>query len=175
MIHDGPAIHEKARVDLDTCAIGDGTFIWQFASVIRGAKLGQRCTIAANAIVDGAELGDSCLVGHAASIHPGTLIGEDVFIGPGAIICNDMWPRTSKEGFEADQLGSRPTVKIDNGASICAGAIVLPGVTIGMDAMVAAGVVCDRSVPPGHIMRRDGSVEPMPADGGIPRRMRWAP
>jgi UDP-2-acetamido-3-amino-2,3-dideoxy-glucuronate N-acetyltransferase len=175
MIVDGGAIHPQACVDKDSCAIGDGTFVWQFASVIRGAKIGQCCKIAANAIVDGAEMGDSCLIGHAASIHPGTVMGDDVFIGPGAIICNDFWPRTSKEGFDAEALEFKPTVKILDGACICAGAIILPGCTIGEDAMVAAGVVCDRSIPPCHIMRRDGSVEPMPADGGIPRRMKWAP
>ncbi len=174
MIVDGGAIHPKAHVE-DGCAIGDGTFIWQFASVIRSANIGQCCKIAANAIVDGATLGDSCSVGHAASIHPGTAIGDEVFIGPGVIICNDFWPRVCKDGFDFAALADRATVKIGNGACIGAGAIILPGVTIGDEAMVAAGVVVDRPIPAGHIMRRDGSVEPMPADGGIPRRMKWAP
>jgi UDP-2-acetamido-3-amino-2,3-dideoxy-glucuronate N-acetyltransferase len=81
VIHDGPAIHEKAHVDKD-CSFGDGTWVWQFASVIRGAVIGQRCSIGAQAIVDKAKLGDCVLVGHGASIHPGTVIENDVFIGP---------------------------------------------------------------------------------------------
>lgn len=173
MIHDGPMIHERAYVDKD-CSFGDGTFVWQFASVIRGAVIGQRCSIAANAIVDKAKLGDCVLVGHGASIHPGTVIENDVFIGPGSIICNDRWPRVSKAGFDFCALSTRSTVVIKEGASIGAGAIILPGVVIGAGSMVAAGVVVDRPVPSGQILRRDGSLEPMPPDDGASRRMHYA-
>lgn len=167
-------IHQQAIFDLKTCRLGQATSVWQFASVIRGARLGEHCTVGASAVVDGALVGDRTLIGSGAQLHPGTRVGSDVFVGPGAIFCNDFWPSASKEGFELPQPGGRATIVVEDGASIGAGAIILPGVVIGAGAMVAAGVVCDRPVPAGHILRRDGSIDPMPADGGKPRRMKWA-
>lgn len=167
-------IHQQAVFDLKTCRRGEGTSVWQFASVIRGARLGILCTVGACAVIDGATVGDRTLIGSGAQLHPGTRVGSDVFIGPGAIFCNDFWPSASKEGFELPKREGRATIVVEDGASIGAGAIVLPGVVIGKGAMVAAGVVCDRPVPAGHILRRDGSIEPMPDDGGKSRRMKWA-
>lgn len=173
MIHDGPAIHEKAHTDA-TCTFGDGTFVWQFASVIRASRIGQGCSIGANAIVDGARVGDYTTVGAGAQLHPGTRIGKSVFIGPGAIFCNDRWPRVTKGGFDEGSLKSKATVVVEDGASVGAGAIILPGVVIGKRAMVGAGAICDRPVPADHLLRRDGSLELMPDDDGASRRMKWA-
>lgn len=168
-------IHPKAHVD--GASLGACTHVWQFASVIRGATLGAGCTVAANAIVDAARLGDDCSVGHAASVHPGARIGNGVFIGPGAIIANDAWPRTRKEGFDfaALQRGDTISVEIGDGASIGAGAIVLPGVRIGAGAMVAAGVTVERDVPPWHVFHRGGGIEPITPEieaAKLERRMR---
>jgi UDP-2-acetamido-3-amino-2,3-dideoxy-glucuronate N-acetyltransferase len=173
MLTDGGAVHPQAVV-ADGCSLGDGTFVWQFASVIRGAVIGQQCSIGACAIVDGAQVGDNCKIGHGASLHPGTRLGDDIFVGPGAVFCNDLWPRTHRNGFDMDALKTRATVIVEDGASIGARAVVLPGIRIGRKAMVAAGVVCDRDVPEGMILRRSGCVELMPQDDGTTRRMRWA-
>ena len=135
-------ISKKAHVTADT-QIGANVNVWQFASVIRGAVIGADCTIAANAIVDGAKIGARCIVGHGAGIHPGAFLGDDVFVGPGAVLCNDAWPRTHKRGFDP----SAQSVTVEDGASIGAGAVVLPGVRIGSGAMVAAGAVVTRDVP----------------------------
>lgn len=155
--------------------IGAGTTVWQFASVIRHAEIGDHCTIGAGAIVDAALVGDGCSIGAGAQIHPGTWLGDNVFIGPGAIICNDMWPQTRKDGFDMDELLNRVafTVRIHDDAVICAGAIILPGVTIGEGAMVAAGAVCDVSLPKGALLRRDGTIDSVPEDRAG-RRMRYA-
>lgn len=154
-------IHPYAVVDL-TSAIGEGTRIWQGATVIRGAMIGDGCTIGACAIVDGATVGDSCSIGHGAQIHPGTEVGHEVFIGPGAIICNDPWPRVRKGDFDLDAiLGGITIVRIEDGVGIGAGAIVLPGVTIGKLAMVAAGAVVGRDVPPDHLFKRSGDIVPI--------------
>lgn len=166
-------IHQQAIFDLKTCRLGQGTTVWQFASVIRGARLGALCSVGAGAIVDGAIVGDGSLIGSGAQLHPGTKIGQGVFVGPGAIFCNDFWPRASKTGFELP-AGDRHTVIVEDEASIGAGVIILPGVTIGKGAMVAAGVVCERSIPACNLLRRDGTIEPLPYDGGVSRRMRWA-
>lgn len=149
-------ISKKAHVAPDA-KIGADTSVWQFASVIRGAVIGEGCVIASNAIVDGAEIGDRCLIGHGAGVHPGALIGDEVFIGPGAVLCNDAWPRAHKRGFDAAQR----SVTVENGASIGACAVVLPGVRIGARAMVAAGVTVTRDVPPNHLCGPNGAVSPI--------------
>lgn len=168
-------IHPQAQVDADV-VIGVGTRVWQFASIIRGASIGAGCNIASCAIVDGAIVGDRCLIGHGTQVHPGTKIGQRVFVGPGVICCNDQWPSVCKDGFDAAALlaGERSTVILDDGAVIGAGAIILPGFRVAAGAMVAAGVVCDRDVPAGTVLRRDGTLGRVPDDGGASRRMRWA-
>lgn len=154
----GAFVHDRAICD--GAGIGARTRVWQFASVIRNAVVGEDCTIGANAIVDAAKIGDRCLIGHAASVHPGVEIGNDVFVGPSVVFCNDRWPRASKEGFDASKLlsGEIVTTKVEDGASVGAGAVVIPGVVIGADAMIAAGAVVDRDVPKCHIFKRDGTM-----------------
>lgn len=148
MIHDTAFIHPLAVTD-GVGSIGARSRVWQFASVIRGAVLGEGCSVGACAIVDGAKLGDGCAIAHGASVHPGAVLGAHVFVGPGAVICNDAWPRTHKRGWS---MPDRPMVIADEGASIGANAIILPGVHIGRGAMVGAGVVCGHDVPEGMLM-----------------------
>ena len=147
-------IHPKAHVDNAT--IGNGTKIWQFASVVRGAVLGENCVVGSGATIDGAICGDHCLFGANCGVFPGIVIGDDVFIGPGAILCNDRWPATSKDGFNLDNLGV--TIEIKDGASIGANAVVLPGVVIGRRSVVAAGAVVPTNVPSAHVFMRDGTL-----------------
>jgi UDP-2-acetamido-3-amino-2,3-dideoxy-glucuronate N-acetyltransferase len=152
-------IHAQAECDHDTY-IGAGTRVWQFASVIRGARIGEDCSIASCAIVDGGRLGDRVIISHGAFIDPGILIGSDVFVGPHVSMCNDGWPRASKEGFRMDLLlsGELITTRIEDGASIGANAVLLAGVMIGRSAMIAAGAVVTRNVPPWHLFKRDGKI-----------------
>lgn len=160
MIELSAVLHRLAQVDRDDVKIGARTRIWQFASVIRGAELGADCNVGSCAIIDGAKIGDRVLIGHGVSLNPGIVIFEDVFVGPNATFCNDLWPSTSKDGFDIEALQSCRfvTTMVMPGASIGAGAIVLPGIAIGYGAMIAAGAVVDRNVPDHHLFRRDRSV-----------------
>lgn len=172
MIADGAAIHPRAHVDASS--IGARTAVWQFASVIRGAGIGADCSIGGCAIVDAAVLGDRCLIGHGAQLHPGTRVGNDVFVGPGVIVCNDRWPRVGKDGFYPNLLleGRMVTVEIGDGVSIGAGAIILPGVAIGASCVIAAGAVVTHSMPPCSLWKRKGGWVPLSARR--PQRMREA-
>jgi acetyltransferase-like isoleucine patch superfamily enzyme len=153
-------IHPRAHVENST--IGKGTKVWQFASVIRGAEVGDDCNVASNAIVDGATLGNSCLIGHGSSINPGTRIGNDVFIGPLTTICNDRWPRVGKDGFDVVMLlNGAVTVDIADGVSIGAGCQILPGIMIGEGAVIAAGSTVCRNVKAHHLHKRSGEVCPL--------------
>lgn len=143
-------------------SIGKGTKVWQFAGVIRGARIGRDCVIGSSSIVDGATLGDRCRVGHGASIHPGARIGNDVFVGPGAVICNDMWPETCKDGWDLAAVMAGDVVVIEDGASIGANAVILPGVMLGPRSMVAAAAVVCGDVPADHVYHRGGIIAPKP-------------
>lgn len=155
-------------------SIGAHSIVWEFAKVIRGARIGDDCSIGGCAIVDAASMGNRCSIGHGAQIHPGTRLFDDVFVGPGAIICNDRWPRVDKDGFQSAALlsGRFVTVEIHDAVNIGAGAIILPGVIIGAASTIAAGAVVTHSMPPCSLWKREGGWVPMRARR--PERMRAA-
>jgi acetyltransferase-like isoleucine patch superfamily enzyme len=156
-IHPTAFIHERAHVD--GAFIGPRTSVWQFASVIRGTVIGEDCNITSGVLLDGCTMGDRCIVGQNCAIGPGFEIANDVFFGPNVTLCNDRWPAVSKEGFRPDLLRrGYVTIRIKDGASIGANAVLLPGVTIGKRAMVAAGAVVHCDVPDDYLFGRDGSI-----------------
>lgn len=155
-------VHPKAHVDGAT--LGAGTRVWQFASVIRGARLGADCTVAAAATLDGCSLGDRVIVCPGVFCVPGVLVGDDVFIGPNVTFCNDAWPAVGKDGFDLKRLQQGEwTIILKDGAAIGANAVVLPGVVIGEGAMVAAGAVVRADVPANQLLKRDGSLSEITA------------
>lgn len=170
----GTTIHPQAIVHAD-CFIGAGVKVWQFASVIRGAAIGHDSSVGSCAVVDRAVVGSCCSIGHGAQVHPGTVLLDHVFVGPGAIICNDMWPAVSKDGFSLpfNAYNGPHIVFAEDGVSIGAGAIILPGVRLFAGARVAAGAVVDKDVPAAMMFRRDGSITVTPSDWKS-RRMRFA-
>ena len=171
-------IDPTARIEqpciVKDASVGARSIVWEFAKVIRGAAVGADCSIGGCAIVDAALVGDRCLVGHGAQLHPGTKVGNDVFVGPGVIVCNDRWPRVGKDGFHPQLLLERKMVTVDiaDGVSIGAGAIILPGVSIGANAVVAAGSVVTHSMPPCSLWKRKGGWVSLAARR--PQRMRDA-
>lgn len=138
--------------------IGEDTKVYQFASVIRGARIGARCIIGANTQIDGARIGDDCHIQNHVSIPHGVEIGNRVFIGPGAIFCNDMWPDWTKDGIDHEAIAAGTTIRVEDGASIGAGAIILPGIVIGAGSLVAAGARVNRNVPPNMVWRENGYI-----------------
>lgn len=146
---------------VSVCSIvGNGTKVWQFASVIRCSVIGDDCNIGGCSVVDGAKIGNNCSVGHGSQLHPGLVAGNEVFFGPGCIVCNDPWPRVRKGDFDISKIlsGEFVTVRIGDGASLGAGSIILPGVSIGSGAMVSAGAVATSDIPEGHLLKRDGEI-----------------
>lgn len=132
-------IHSSA--DVQTRYIGAGTKIWQFCVVLPGAKIGCDCNINAHCFVENdVVVGDRVTVKCGVQLWDGITIENDVFIGPNATFTNDRHPR-SKASFTLE----RTTVKC--GASIGANATLLPGITVGEGAFVAAGAVVTRDVP----------------------------
>jgi UDP-2-acetamido-3-amino-2,3-dideoxy-glucuronate N-acetyltransferase len=132
-------IHEHALVESD--AIGHGTRVWAFAHVMPGARIGANCNICDHTYVEGGVVvGDRVTVKSGVYLWDGTRIEDDVFIGPQATFTNDRFPRST-------QPFTLEITTIRRGASIGAGAVILPGVTIGERSMVGAGAVVTRDVP----------------------------
>lgn len=134
------AIHKLA--DVQSTQIGTNTKIWQFTVVLSAAKIGNDCNICSHCFVENdVTIGDRVTVKNGVSLYDGVHIGNDVFIGPNVTFTNDKFPR-SKQYPEA----FLKTI-VKEGASIGGGATILPGVTVGAYAMVAAGAVVTKSVP----------------------------
>ena len=134
-------IHPSA--DVADCNIGEGTTIWQFVVILAGAQIGAECNICAQVLIEGdVIIGNRVTVKSGVQLWDGLRIDDDVFIGPNATFTNDKKPRSKHypEKFE--------TTRIGRGASIGAGAVILPGVNIGEGAMVGAGAVVTRDVEP---------------------------
>lgn len=128
--------------DVATSQIGKGTTIWQFSVVLSGAKIGNDCNLCAHTFVENdVILGDRVTIKSGVYLWDGIELESDVFIGPCVAFTNDKFPR-SKQYPE-----SFPKILIKNGASVGANATILPGVTIGCNAMVGAGSVVVNDVP----------------------------
>ena len=133
--------------DVQSTAIGTGTRIWQFVVVLPGAAIGQYNNICSHCLIENdVVIGDRVTIKSGVQLWDGLRVGDDVFIGPNASFANDRFPRSRQkpEKFLVTTL--------HDGASIGAGAVVLPGLEIGRNAMVAAGAVVTRSVPPNAVV-----------------------
>lgn len=142
-------VHPSAQVE-DGARIGQGTRVWGYAQIRAGAVVGARSILGRNAFIDGGvSLGANCKVQNNALIYAPATLGDGVFVGPAAVITNDVNPRainadgTLKSGSDWDA----PGVRIGHGASVGANATVVAGVTIGQWALIAAGAVVIADVP----------------------------
>jgi UDP-2-acetamido-3-amino-2,3-dideoxy-glucuronate N-acetyltransferase len=136
MIHPTAIVHE-------TVQIGDGTRIWAYVQVREQVVIGRDCILGNGVYVDtGVRIGDRVHIQNRALLYRPLIVEDDVFVGPGVIFTNDKHPQSR---VIRDLTGITWTVR--RGASIGAGAIILPDVTIGEGAMVGAGAVVTRDVP----------------------------
>ena len=134
--------HPTAIVESDT--IGEGSRIWHFVHVRERALVGKNCNIGKSVYVDtDVEIGDNVKVQNFVSIYKGVKIKDDVFVGPSVVFTNDLYPRA----FIWEEEKIVPTV-VEKGASIGANSTIICGVTIGEYAMVGAGSVVTKYVPP---------------------------
>ena len=143
-------VHPSAFVD-HRAHLGGDVRIWHAAQVREGALIGRGCIVGKGAYIDlDVRIGKNCKIQNHALLYHGCILGDGVFIGPSAILTNDPRPRAiNPDGTlkDADDWECGQIV-IEDGASIGAGAIVLPGVRIGRFALVGAGAVVTRYVPP---------------------------
>jgi UDP-2-acetamido-3-amino-2,3-dideoxy-glucuronate N-acetyltransferase len=142
-------IHETADLEPDV-TVGAGSVIWHRAQLRSGARLGSECIVGRDVYIDeGVVLGDRVKVQNRALIYHGVSVGNAVFIGPGAILTNDRYPRavTSTGDLARAADWTVSPISLADGCSIGAGAVVVAGVTVGSWATVGAGAVVTRDVP----------------------------
>lgn len=133
--------------DVQSTQIGEKTRIWQYSIVLPDARIGDECNICSHCLIENdVAIGNRVTIKSGVQIWDGLRIGNDVFIGPNASFTNDRFPRSRQK---PEQF---LTTTIEDGVSVGAGAVILPGLTIGSRAMIGAGAVITRSVPPNAIV-----------------------
>lgn len=141
-------IHPTADVSADA-RIGSGTRIWNQAQVREGAQIGDECIISKNVYIDfGVHIGSRVKIQNNVSVYHGVTIEDGVFIGPHVCFCNDTLPRaiTPDGALKGQDDWAVGRVLVRMGASIGAGSIILPDVTVGAFALIGAGSVVTHSV-----------------------------
>lgn len=141
--------HSHALVESDQ--IGEGTRVWAFAHVMKGAVIGSNCNIGDGTYVEGgAHIGNNVTVKNICLIWEGVHIADDAFIGPNVVFTNDPWPRSPRQKLSIKRYEEKnwllPT-KISKGASLGASVTIVCGVTVGEYALVGTGSVVTRDVP----------------------------
>ena len=138
-------IHPNALCETDN--VGEGTRVWAFAHILPGARVGKDCNICDGVFIENdVVVQDRVTVKCGVQLWDGITLEDDVFVGPNATFTNDPFPRSKSYPTEF----ARTIVR--RGASIGANATLLPGLEIGIGAMVGAGAVVTRSVPPNAIV-----------------------
>ena len=134
--------HPLALVESED--VGEGTRVWAWAHVLRGAVVGEHCNIGEHSYIEGeARVGNGVTVKNGVSVWAGVTVEDNCFLGPNCAFTNDLNPRAYiKKGSE-----SLVATLVKTGATIGANATIVCGNTIGRYAFVGAGATVVRDVP----------------------------
>jgi len=140
-------VHTSSVVD-QGAIIGKGTKIWHFSHVMPTAIIGENCNIGQNVFIDNkVEIGRGVKIQNNVSLYNGVIVEDDVFLGPSMVLTNVINPRS----FIERKSEFKPTY-LRKGCTIGANATIVCGVEIGAYALVGAGAVIIRDVPPFAMM-----------------------
>lgn len=134
--------HPSAVID-PMAVIGAGTKIWHFSHIMSGAEIGSGCNLGQNVVVSpGVKLGRNVKVQNNVSIYTGTIVEDDVFLGPSCVLTNVSNPRS-----ELNRRDLYEKTLIRRGSTVGANATIICGVTLGRYSFIAAGAVVTGDVP----------------------------
>ncbi len=145
---------QSPRIDPDA-RVGRGTKVWGHAEIRENAVIGRDCVIGSGVYIDVAvKIGNRCKIQNGALVYAPAVIEDGVFIGPGAILTNDRVPRAvNPDGtLKGANDWTRDGSTLREGATIGAGAVVLPGIDIGRWSMIGAAAVVTDNVPAHALM-----------------------
>ena len=136
-------VHESSYVD-GNVEIGEGTKIWHFCHIQKGARIGANCSFGQNVNVSNhVIIGNGVKVQNNVSLYEGVELEDYVFCGPSCVFTNDLTPRSK---YPKGAAGYKKTL-VKKEASIGANATIVCGHTIGKRAIIAAGAVVTKDVP----------------------------
>lgn len=126
--------------------VPESTRVWQFCVIFPGCRIGENCNICANVLIENdVEIGNNVTVKSGVQLWDGVTLEDNVFVGPNVTFTNDMYPKSGNTNFRMFRT------RVCKGASICANSTIVPGITIGENAMVGAGSVVTKDVPAGEL------------------------
>lgn len=136
-------VHESSYID-DDVTIGEGTKVWHFCHVQKGAQIGEKSSLGQNVnISNNVKIGNGVKIQNNVSVYEGVELEDYVFCGPSMVFTNDLTPRSK---YPKGAEGYKRTL-VKYGASIGANATIVCGNTIGRWAMIASGAVVTKDVP----------------------------
>lgn len=137
-------IHPLA--DCMNANVPESTNIWQFCVVLPHAQIGENCNICSHCFIENdVVIGNNVTIKCGVQVWDGITLEDDVMVGSNVTFTNDMYPKSKNEDWKLLRT------KVCKGASIGAGAVILPGLTIGEGAMIGAGSVVTKDVPAGEL------------------------
>ncbi|MHC4119208.1 MAG: acyltransferase [Planctomycetota bacterium] len=137
----GYFVHESAYVD-EPCEIGEGTKIWHFCHVMKAARIGEKCILGQNVNVSpGVVIGNNVKIQNNVSVYTGTIVEDDVFLGPSCVLTNVTNPRSQIVRHDLYEK-----TLIHRGATVGANATIVCGIELGRYSFVSAGAVVTKSV-----------------------------
>jgi len=141
----GYLAHSQSEIH-HSVIVGLRSTVWQFATICRDTVIGEDCVVGSSVWIGrNCRIGNRVRIQHGAFVPNGTILEDDVFVGPNVTMTDDKYPRSGNHSY----IPQPPTIR--RGASLGAGAIILPGVVVGPDTMVAAGAVVTKSID-GHTL-----------------------
>lgn len=130
-----------------TAVVGEGTSVWHFAILLADVVIGKNCNIGSRVEIGrGTTIGDNTRISSGVFLPSNSKIGSNVFVAPNVTFTDDRYPRANNDRYMAE-----PPI-LEDGCSVGAGSVILPGIRIGAGALVGAGSVVTKDVPPkGHV------------------------
>jgi UDP-2-acetamido-3-amino-2,3-dideoxy-glucuronate N-acetyltransferase len=135
-VHPTAIVHESA-------IIGDGTKVWHFSHIMKGARIGDHCIFGQNChVANDVVIGNNVKVQNNVSIYTGTTIEDDVFLGPSCVLTNVTNPRS-----QVDRHALYEKTLIRRGATVGANATIVCGIQLGRYCFIGAGAVLAKDAP----------------------------
>lgn len=137
-------IHRLA--DCMNVNVPESTNIWQFCVVFPNCKIGENCNICSHCLIENdVEIGNNVTIKCGVQVWDGITLEDNVMVGANVTFTNDLYPRSKNKEWKLLKT------RVCKGASIGAGSVILPGLTIGEGAMIGAGSIVTKDIPAGEL------------------------